>query len=126
LIGDKETLDMLFVLAWVDKYTSNSETFTEIKQRWLLELYYNLGCVFENGSLTVPEIPPLVTSTISAREGHDDFDINDVEEHLGKLPARYGYVCDAATRAEHVKQIKALKSGLEQEGNFQVSIIPRP
>jgi [protein-PII] uridylyltransferase len=106
IIGNQETLDMLFVLSWVDKMTSNRHEFTAPKQRWLLQLYYNLKQTISEGAVRIPEPSPLITAALSARKSGEDFKIADVSGHLENLPERYRYECEVNAIAEHVTLLR--------------------
>ena len=93
-IASQDFLDMLFVLSWVDKYTSNTETFTPLKQRWLLKLYNNLSHILSGK-------PAQADNQIGYPSGY--------LEHLATLPERYSLECDTAVTVEHLHLIDKLK-----------------
>lgn len=120
IVGNQEFLDMLYVHSWLDKSTSNQETFTPLKQGWLNRTYERLSDVIAQGSARAPETDSLVLATLEERFESDRFSVEKVLEHLNGLPERYRYECPAATVASHLRLIEELiarsSAGLGEEG----------
>lgn len=120
LIRDQDFLDKLFVLHFIDKYTSNQEAFNEAKQRWLISVYNGVTRVLDSKSAATSYQTELVKSVRChlAQLSSIDFDI---QEHLASLPEAYAIECDPLSIAQHIYGINQIREG---QSNTYASLIP--